>query len=234
MAQELELEIEVASNFQVVNTTKKKIHLPEVAKFYAKNDTSKFMPRGIVLFAIIPKYEKSTKTYLLIEVERNIQKYVDFVPDDDCKQKAWLNDGSIRKTAFEIMTKSNFEFTEIPKEEFESERVLLINKFRTENKYPRKIKLAEAPKAYYDKPIDMEMFGVDVRIKKFKIYEDKYFRVERIEEPTYQNEYNNYIVLLIKNGALLMNFPIGGYISRQFAMESVEKIIDAYRLTNIH
>lgn len=128
----MEKELEAAVSYEKVVSSKKKADLPEVAKYYSKNDDGRFFARGIVLFAILPKYENNpTHSYTLVEVERNKQDYNDFVPTDDCKQKYWLSESGVRKTAFDIMTKSDYEFKEITAEEFEAKRMELLNHFKS-------------------------------------------------------------------------------------------------------
>ena len=127
----MEKELEVAVGYEKVVSSKKKVDLPEVAKYYSKNDDGKFFARGIILFAILPKYKNNpTNSYTLIEVEINKQNYNDFVPTDDCKQKYWLTESGLRKTAFDIVTKSDYEFKEITAEEFEVKRIKLLNHFK--------------------------------------------------------------------------------------------------------
>ncbi len=91
----------------------------------------------------------------------------------------------------------------------------------------------EDSKPFIDATIDLEMFGPDVRIKRFKIYEDDKIKVIRTEEPTFSNEHNNFIELLIKNGAILMYFPIGGYINRQMATENAKQVAELFVLKSI-
>lgn len=127
----MEKELEVAVSYEKVNKTNRKVNLPEVAKYYVKNDDGNFFPRGIILFAIIPNYQDNpTYSYTLIEVERNKQDYNDFVPTKDCKQQYWLS-GGIRKTAFDIITRDEYSFKEITQEEFENKRIELLNLFKT-------------------------------------------------------------------------------------------------------
>lgn len=128
----MEKEIEVAANYEKVVSSKVKVDLPEAAKYYSKNDDSRFFGRGIVLFAILPNYENTpTHSYTLIEVERNKQNYNDFIPTTDCKNIHWLSESGIRKTAFDIMTKSDYKFKEITHEEFETKRMELLDRFKS-------------------------------------------------------------------------------------------------------
>lgn len=123
--------IEIAVSKTVVKTETRGIDFPEVEKYYRKHDGGNFFPRGIVLFAIIPIYPGKTAAYHVVEVERNKQDFNDFWPSKDCRQEYWLS-SSIRKTAFDIITKSDHEFKEITKEEFEAQRIELLNQYKKE------------------------------------------------------------------------------------------------------
>lgn len=128
----MEKEIEVAVNYERVVSKKINVDLPETEKYYAKNDDGNFFPRGVVLFAIIPMYkENPTSSYTLIEVEASKQNCTDFVPTKDCRQTYWLSDTSgIRRTAFNIITKADYEFKEITKEQFDKKRIELLNDYQ--------------------------------------------------------------------------------------------------------
>ena len=120
--------IQLAINIKQVVTAEKEVDLPETAKYFKKNANGRVFARGVVLFAIIPKYEKNpTHSYLLYEIERNIQNFTDFNPAADCKSLYWLNESGLRKTAFEIMSKTDFEFEEITHEEFKRKRAILLS-----------------------------------------------------------------------------------------------------------
>jgi len=124
--------IEVAVNYKTVTTEKKNVNLPTTKKFYERNDDGVFFPRGLILFAIIPKHENSTDTYLLVEVERGKQDYNDFVPTKDCRQDYWLSDkgSKIRHTALEIFTNDFHLFKEITEKEFEEKRIKLLDVYK--------------------------------------------------------------------------------------------------------
>ena len=125
-------EIEITVDYEKVITSKKELDLPEVSKYYLMNDDGRFFPRGVVLFAIIPNYDNNPSySYTLIEVERNKQNYDDFVPTKDCRQKEWLKESGLRKTAFNIITKQSCEFKEISEKEFKVKRIELLNNYLT-------------------------------------------------------------------------------------------------------
>lgn len=86
----------------------------------------------------------------------------------------------------------------------------------------------ESKSPYFNEAIDSEMLGPDLRIKRFMIFEDEALKVQRVEEPLYNNEFNNYIEVLIKNGFILMHFPIGGCINRKSAIENARDIVTAF------
>lgn len=94
---------------------------------------------------------------------------------------------------------------------------------KTQAKFTRPWKEAKEP--FLNDPIDLEMHGADLRIKRFMIYEDEKIKVTRTEEPTYLSEHNNYVELLVKNGATLVHFPIGGYITREMAIDNARRYV---------
>lgn len=113
-----------------VETIDKEIDLPEVAKYYSRNDEGKWFPRGLILFAIIPDYPPAVKSYTLVQVERNKQDYNDFHPAEDCYSEFWKKE-SLRGTALDIiMNEWSNEFEEITEEEFNIKREELLNKWR--------------------------------------------------------------------------------------------------------
>jgi hypothetical protein len=74
--------IKVATNRKVitVDTKETTVNLPEVNTFYSKNDEGRLFNRGLVLFAMIPRYKTNpTNSYTLVEIERNKQDYNDWV-----------------------------------------------------------------------------------------------------------------------------------------------------------
>lgn len=108
------------------------VELPTVEKYYSANDDGIFFARGLVLFAIIPRYKNSpANNYMIYEVESGNQKSTDFVPTKDCRSDYWLKESNtIRNTAFNIITgKKNYdlEFKEISKEDFLSKREELLS-----------------------------------------------------------------------------------------------------------
>ena len=122
--------IEITVNKTTVNTISKEIDFPETPKYYRKEEDGKFFPRGVVLFAIIPKYIDKPTCFILVEVTRDNQKCTDFHPTKDCRQENWISEGGLRKQALEIITDYDLydnEFTEITEEAFEEERNLLLN-----------------------------------------------------------------------------------------------------------
>lgn len=123
-------ELEIAVNTKEIILSKIKLELPEFPKYYSKNDDGRIFPRGLVLFAIIPKFPKNTNTYLLIEVERNKQSFNDFVPTSDCKDATWLKETGLRKIAFDLILKKDFEFEEITEDFFEFHRQKLLNVYK--------------------------------------------------------------------------------------------------------
>ena len=115
-------EVEVACDLTRVTTRKMAINFPTVPKFYKRLDDGRMFPRGLVLFAIVPRGEKSLN---LFEVEGGKQDFTDFIPQDDCKREYWLKTHGLRKTAFELMTMTFTEYSEwqpISMEEFRTER----------------------------------------------------------------------------------------------------------------
>lgn len=126
-------ELTIAVSYEMVKTTVREIELSETPRFFSKNDDGNFFPRGLILFAILPKYESNpTQAYTLVQVEENKQEYNDFVPTDDLKQKYWLSESGVRKVAFEIFSAPKYldGWTEISKEEFDEKRVQLLNKYQ--------------------------------------------------------------------------------------------------------
>lgn len=125
-------EIEIAVGREVINSIKREIDFPEVAKYYAKTEEGRFFPRGLILFAIVPKYPNSINTYLLVQVQRGKQDYNDFEPSGDCKQAYWLKEEGVRKQAFDIITNPNGldGFKEISEEEFETQRAELLDVYK--------------------------------------------------------------------------------------------------------
>ena len=125
------VEIDVAVSKEKIITSKYSLNLPEKPTFYSMNDDGNFFPRGLILFAFFPKYESNpTKSYILIQVERNKQDSNDFVPMSDCKSGSWLNESGIRKTGFEILTCNHPFFKEISEEDFYIKRESLLNSFK--------------------------------------------------------------------------------------------------------
>lgn len=103
--------LNVAVNQTVVESRDIEVDLPEIPKFYFKNDDGNFFPNGFMLFAIIPRYETNpSSNYMLYEIQRGKQNSNDFVPTKDCRSKYWL-EGGIRKTAFDILV-NNSEYSE--------------------------------------------------------------------------------------------------------------------------
>ncbi|MEO6302695.1 MAG: hypothetical protein ABIP51_05950 [Bacteroidia bacterium] len=129
----MEVEINVAVNYEKVVTEKTKVNLPETAKYYYKYDDSAFFGRGEILFGIIPYMEASTY-FSLIQVHSNLQMFNDFRPTKDCKQSSWIggSNDSLRKEAFEIFTGKgdSYQWKEISETEFEEKREILLNKWK--------------------------------------------------------------------------------------------------------
>lgn len=127
-------ELEIAVNRTQLNTIKKEVELPESDKYYSKTDDGRFFPEGLILFAVLLKHPNSVTSYTLIRVTRNKQEYNDFVPTKDCRQDYWLNNScSLRKQAFDLWTDPigcKDGFKEITKEEFEKQRMELLNKYQ--------------------------------------------------------------------------------------------------------
>ena len=123
--------IDITVSETITNTITRELDLPELAKYYSKNDNGRFDPQGVVLFAIIPKYEKNpTHVYNLVEVKRNKQDYNDFEPHDDCKQSFWLKGGTIRHTALDILNNRSFDnWKEITADEFNALKEPLLNRY---------------------------------------------------------------------------------------------------------
>ncbi len=122
--------IEIAVTSEKVIKRGFEIDLPETSKYYKKEDSGRFFPRGLMLFAIITRYPCS---YILVYVERNKQDFNDFKPLDDCRSDYWLKDFGIRKTAFEIINSpiSKDGWEEISIEQFNEERILLLNNYQS-------------------------------------------------------------------------------------------------------
>lgn len=111
----MKVELEVAVNTTIINKKTIQVDLPEKPIFFYKNDGGNFFPRGLILFAIIPRYEDNpTHSYMIYEIERNKQNSNDFVPTADCKSEYFLK-GGIRRTAYEIITNKSkyFDWKEI-------------------------------------------------------------------------------------------------------------------------
>ncbi len=123
--------IKIAVNQTIVNRIEKEIDLPETAKYFLKNDDGNFFPRGIILFAIIPKYDGIAGKYILLEVEANKQDFNDFIPSEDCGSEFWIKDGSIRHTALDLLMGKEYQFNEITKEEFDTKRMELLNSYQS-------------------------------------------------------------------------------------------------------
>lgn len=106
--------------------------LPETEKYFMKNDDGRVFPRGIILFAFIPKYGNAGK-YRLYEVERHKQDFNDFEVENDLRHDAVKG---IRETALHILLGhkhphyyshiSAHGFSEITKEEFTKKRDELL------------------------------------------------------------------------------------------------------------
>ena len=121
-------EIEIAVNYTKVVTEKRKIELPEIDKYFIKDP--KRLDSGIVLFAIILRYELPGK-YLLIKVSYNSQEFTDFHVEKDCKSEYWLKDGdnNLRREALSIM-QNNWEYEEITETDFNNKREWLLNLYK--------------------------------------------------------------------------------------------------------
>lgn len=121
-------EIEVAVSKTVVTTKTVTVDLPETDTYYAWNDDDLFFSEGLVLFAILLKYEKSSN-YYLVQISRNKQDFTDFHPTD-CKDNYFLDYKGLRNRALDILTKKNDDFKPITKEEFDHKRFELLNEFK--------------------------------------------------------------------------------------------------------
>lgn len=126
----MKTEIEVAISVMKIISKIVEVELPTEPKYYAWTDVGTFFPRGLILFAIIPQFKGKSGSYLVVQVERGKQDYTDFVPTTDCKQKEWMENSSVRKTAFEIITGNNYDFQLIEEAEFESKRIELLNAYK--------------------------------------------------------------------------------------------------------
>lgn len=125
-------QVEVAVSYELVNTRTVELTLPKGALYFSKNDEGRFFPRGLVLFAIIPKYENSDRAYFLIEVSSNKQEFTDFVPLEDCRSSSWLKSTGLRKQAFDIFKAPSLlgDFVPVSKEYFESRSIELLTDYR--------------------------------------------------------------------------------------------------------
>jgi hypothetical protein len=105
------------------------VDTPTSPKYYRMVDNGNFFPRGVVLFAILPKYKGTENNYMLYEIESGNQKSTDFVLTKDCRQPEWLETSeAIRRTALAILMGERKDFEEINSITFLRERDELLNK----------------------------------------------------------------------------------------------------------
>lgn len=119
--------IEIAVSIEYATKRTIEINLPSKAIFFEKKDEGIFFPRGLILFAIIPKFTNKSGSYIILEIEQGKQNYNDFIPSTDCKDSYWLKTTGLRKQAFELMINNLGDFKEITKEIFEIKRATLLN-----------------------------------------------------------------------------------------------------------
>ena len=120
--------IEKAISKTVVNTTTIEINLPDNPVYYSYDDNGRFFPEGLILFAIIPKYENAN-VYYIYKIINGCQYFTDFHPSD-CKDEYFLDYKDLRHKALDILTNINTEFKEISKELFDNKRMELLNYYK--------------------------------------------------------------------------------------------------------
>jgi hypothetical protein len=103
------------------------INIPETPQYYSWFDYSRFFKRGLVLFAILPKF---SHTVIIVQVERGKQEYNDFRPGSDCNSDYWGKGDDIRQTALSIMRGKNNDFEPISKESFDTSREALLDIYK--------------------------------------------------------------------------------------------------------
>ena len=120
--------ISIATNKTVVTTYEKEVDFPDNAVYYAYNDNGIFFAEGLILFAIIPRYE-GADNYTLLQVRRNKQEYIDFYPSD-CNSDHFLDYKGLRNKALDILVGKNNDFKPITEEEFNTKRIELLNSYQ--------------------------------------------------------------------------------------------------------
>jgi len=119
--------IDIPVSYIKVETQKREVELPEAPVYYKTSDRRR-------LLAILPKYKNSpTHSYIIVCIERGEQKYTDFVIMDDPKQSAFRENyegSTLRRTVLEIFLHGFHAFETTTKEEFERERIKLLDYYK--------------------------------------------------------------------------------------------------------
>lgn len=120
--------IKIATNKTIVTTYEKEVDFPDGAAYYSWVDDGCFFAEGLILFALIPRYE-GAHNYNLIQVSRNKQEYTDFHPSD-CKDDYFLDYKGLRNRALDILTGKEYHFKPITENEFNIHRMELLNYYQ--------------------------------------------------------------------------------------------------------